>query len=140
MHCRHSDCRTSRGHRALHFARHMTMGLGIAVVVAVVFGAVVMLCWNAIIPEIFNLPPIGFWQAVALLVLARLLTGRISHHGRHWRRHRSHGHPHGHHRRHGPGHSRQDREAYAQWWQAEGEAAFLAHQERQKDQGDGPQA
>ncbi|GHT72783.1 hypothetical protein FACS189456_2240 [Bacteroidia bacterium] len=39
------------------------------------FSAVVMLLWNALVPAIFGLAVIGFWQALGLLVLARLLFG-----------------------------------------------------------------
>ena len=36
-------------------------------------GAVTMWLWNWLMPEIFRLPAIGFWQAVGLLLLAQLL-------------------------------------------------------------------
>ncbi len=36
---------------------------------------VVMSLWNAIIPALFSLPVIGFWQAAGLLVLCRILFG-----------------------------------------------------------------
>jgi hypothetical protein len=51
---------------------------------------VVMSLWNAIIPTLFHLPTLQYWQAVGLLVLCRILFGGIR--GRHgW-----HGHDHGH--------------------------------------------
>ena len=39
------------------------------------FAYVTMLLWNALLPAIFNFSPITFWQALGLLVLARLLFG-----------------------------------------------------------------
>ncbi len=36
---------------------------------------VFMLLWNALLPAIFGLKAIGYWQAVGLLVLARILFG-----------------------------------------------------------------
>ncbi len=39
------------------------------------FGFITMALWNVLMPEIFNLPVIGFWQAAGLLILARLLFG-----------------------------------------------------------------
>ncbi len=45
------------------------------IVFATVIGTVVMLLWNAIIPNILNTRPIKFWEAVGLLCLVRLLTG-----------------------------------------------------------------
>jgi len=35
------------------------------------FGYVTMRVWNAVLPDISSLPPLTFWQAVGLLVLAR---------------------------------------------------------------------
>jgi hypothetical protein len=39
------------------------------------FSLLVMLIWNAIMPDLFLLPEIGYVQAVLLLILARLLFG-----------------------------------------------------------------
>jgi hypothetical protein len=39
------------------------------------FSLLVMLIWNAIVPDLFLLPEIGYVQAVLLLILARLLFG-----------------------------------------------------------------
>jgi len=38
-----------------------------------VFGLVTMLLWNWLVPVLFNGPIIGFWQALGLLVLSKLL-------------------------------------------------------------------
>ena len=54
-------------------------------------GLAVMLLWNALIPEIFNGPKIEFFQAIGLLILARLLAGGFGG----WRRHCGCGHHHG---------------------------------------------
>jgi Ca2+/H+ antiporter, TMEM165/GDT1 family len=40
-----------------------------------VFAGVVMLLWNALLPTLFHLPAVTFWQALGLLVLAKLLFG-----------------------------------------------------------------
>ncbi|WP_461246654.1 hypothetical protein [Treponema sp. R6D11] len=50
-----------------------------------VFGAVAMLLWNALLPQLFNLPTLSYWQAVGLMLLARILFGDIGGwgHGRH---------------------------------------------------------
>jgi len=36
------------------------------------FGAVTMCLWNWLMPAIFKLPEIGFWQAIGLLLLAQI--------------------------------------------------------------------
>lgn len=79
LHCR-PDSDHSRGARILHFGGHVLLGIVVIIAVSVVVGWLVMTCWNAVIPAVFGLPALDFWQAVALLVLARLLTGRLHHH------------------------------------------------------------
>ena len=37
------------------------------------FGSIVMLLWNALMPVIFHLPLISFWQALGLLLLTKIL-------------------------------------------------------------------
>jgi len=52
-------------------------GIGIMLVTCAVFGAVVMLLWNALMPQLFALPVLNYWQAAGLMLLARLLFGGI---------------------------------------------------------------
>ena len=53
-------------------------GLGLAL------GFPVMWLWNWLMPELFHLPAITFWQAVGLLILSHLLfKGHYQGHG-HW--------------------------------------------------------
>ena len=40
-----------------------------------VFSTIVLLLWNALMPDIFRLPVITFWQAAGLLILAKILFG-----------------------------------------------------------------
>ena len=47
------------------------------------FSAITMVLWNALMPVIFNLQMINFWQAMGLLVLARLFFGGFRP-GRRW--------------------------------------------------------
>jgi membrane protease YdiL (CAAX protease family) len=61
--------------------------LFVVVAVAAVGGAV-MLLWNWLLPDLFGWQLISFWQAVGLLVLARILLGGFRGrwgHGGHWR-------------------------------------------------------
>jgi hypothetical protein len=39
----------------------------------VLCGAVTMWLWNWLMPALFKLPPIGFWQAVGILLLSHIL-------------------------------------------------------------------
>ena len=40
-----------------------------------VFGTAVHLLWNGLMPQLFGLPHLGFWQGVGLLTLSWLLFG-----------------------------------------------------------------
>jgi hypothetical protein len=51
--------------------------LVLAVLAVVVFSGVVMSLWNWLMPAIFGSRLITFWQALGLLVLARVLFGRL---------------------------------------------------------------
>jgi hypothetical protein len=61
--------------------------LALAGLTVVVFSGVVMSLWNWLMPAIFGSRLITFWQALGLLVLARILFGRLGGEGRrmHWR-------------------------------------------------------
>lgn len=50
------------------------MPIGFLAIVAV-FSAAVMLLWNWLMPAIFGLTTICFWQALGLLALCRILFG-----------------------------------------------------------------
>jgi hypothetical protein len=60
-----------------------------AVIAFVVFGFAVMALWNWLMPALFGLRHIGFWQALGLVVLCKILFGSFHSHGdghMHWRR------------------------------------------------------
>jgi len=52
-------------------------GIGIMLAAIAVFSVVVMLLWNMLMTQIFALPFLNYWQAVGLLILARLLFGGL---------------------------------------------------------------
>ncbi len=58
-------------------------GLVFGVLIAFVFGWVVMLLWNWLMPSIFGLPIISFWKAWGLLILSHLLFKAGGHHPHH---------------------------------------------------------
>ena len=105
---------------------------------AFLFGAVVMWLWNWLMPVIFHLGVITYWQAVGLAILGRLLFGSFHHggprnHGRHnfgpWKHkyHMSNGanckdYTHGSKWSH-----------YDQYWNEEGEKSFNDYLKRKGD-------
>ncbi len=51
------------------------LGIGLLAVVAI--ATLVMLLWNALLPAIFGVQSIGFFQALGLLILCKILFGSI---------------------------------------------------------------
>jgi hypothetical protein len=57
------------------------LGVVLAVAVGALLGFGVMALWNWLMPEIFGLPEIDYWQAVGLFVLCHLLfKSHTAHH------------------------------------------------------------
>ena len=50
------------------------LGIIAVTALAIVFGLVVQWLWNALMPVIFNLPEVTYWQAVGLVVLGHITT------------------------------------------------------------------
>jgi|SRR6185312_1444093 len=71
----------------LYRGRFIFIPFAIAAFVALT-GFIVMSLWNALIPAIFHLGIITFWQAVGIFVLCKILFGfgRGGHRGGPWRR------------------------------------------------------
>ena len=51
------------------------MILPIVLVAIAGFSAVVMLLWNAILPDVIHVSPVNFWQALGILLLSKILFG-----------------------------------------------------------------
>ncbi|MBN2519235.1 MAG: hypothetical protein JXB17_01920 [Bacteroidales bacterium] len=117
-------------------------GLILAVCLAFVFGYFVMLLWNWLMPVIFNLPAITYWQAFGIIILARLLVGS---HGK------GHDHNNSHSRQYKPkffnwlrygkrvrkpdySHKWEQWDCYDKWWEEEGENAFNEYKNKKKEE------
>jgi hypothetical protein len=57
-----------------------------------VFGSVVMLLWNALLPAVIGVGTITFWQALGILILSKILFGGFSGGHGHHRNHHHGGH------------------------------------------------
>jgi Ca2+/H+ antiporter, TMEM165/GDT1 family len=66
--------KTFEGKRRLWFIPLVLVGLTLLIFVT-------MSLWNCLMPVLFHLPLVTFWQAAGLLVLFRLLSGFGGHHG-----------------------------------------------------------
>lgn len=107
----------------------ITFAIIFGILVAFLIGYVVMRLWNWLMPDLFGLTTISYWQAVGVLVLAKLFFGmgncssRGS--GKHKNKFKN--------RKCGP--IRKDFsewEHYDKFWQEEGETAFKEYVERNK--------
>ena len=102
-------------------------GLLAATFFALLFAVLVMVLWNWLMPQIFGLVTITFWQAFGLVLLSRLLVGG-------W--HRDH-----HDRHDGLFHvermDRDRRKAYRKYWEEEGREAFEKYLQRTRTPGTG---
>ena len=70
-----------------NFSFWRMVGMGIAgvffaAVMALLFGLVVMYLWNWLMPVIFGLPLISFWQAWGLVLLSHILFKSFNHSNR----------------------------------------------------------
>jgi len=54
-------------------------GIGIMLATIAAFSVAVMLLWNTLMPPLFALPVLNYWQAAGLMVLSRLLFGGLAH-------------------------------------------------------------
>jgi hypothetical protein len=61
---------------------HYFWGTLVFLAVIALFGLAAMFLWNALLPDILGLPEINYWQAVGLLLLARILFGGYGEIGR----------------------------------------------------------
>ena len=78
--------------RPRRIARFAVMALVIGAIVIAGFGWAVLALWNLLMPAIFGLPLLSFWQAVGLLGLSWIFFGSwrgFARGGHHWR-HRMH--------------------------------------------------
>ena len=53
----------------------LLVGIGMAIVAFFVFVLIFRLIWNGVVPAVFGLKTITFWQALGILILASILFG-----------------------------------------------------------------
>ena len=106
--------------RGLRIAGLAVLGVAGAGLFALAFGWLAMILWNWLMPAIFGLGTITYWQAFGVVVLAKVLFGGVGGHGGHHGGSRRHPW-----RAHGEGHG-----GWEAWWQAEGKEAFRRWRER----------
>lgn len=95
---------------------------------AILFGFIIMWLWNALMPGIFGLTALTYWQAVGLFILLKILFGGFGGGGGGKRRHSSR-----HSRSFCENRSKGDFSRwknYAKFWEEEGSQAYEKYQAR----------
>ncbi|MDR1544276.1 MAG: hypothetical protein LBS50_07735 [Prevotellaceae bacterium] len=67
-------------HKGFRFFFHFLFGVAFFTL----FGAVVMWLWNCLLPQIFGLTTITFWQALGIFALSKILLGGCGFFDRHF--------------------------------------------------------
>ena len=75
--------------KVVHIVVWVIVGIVVAAVFATLFAFVVMWLWNALMPDIFGLTTINYWQALGIVVLSKLLFGGFHGKDNHDKSHRS---------------------------------------------------
>jgi hypothetical protein len=128
----------SRNHKrfvskAMRIIGMVFMGLTLTVLFALIFGFVVMWLWNWLMPAIFGLGTITFWQAFGILVMAKLLFGAFGMRPHSYKRKYSQFHEHKKAFFNGEWdfrHSPRNWRHYKKFWDEEGKAAYKDYLKR----------
>lgn len=116
----------ARGRKFGTIAGWVVLGIIAAVGLALLFGYGLMWLWNWLMPALFGLATINYWQAVGIFILAKLLFGSGGHNRRGRRKRRSNDHCRS-------GNGKPFGKDYARWkhydkfWNEEGEKAYDAY-------------
>ncbi len=76
--------------KGFRIAGMVVLGIIAAAIFALVFGYFVMLLWNWLMPLLFGLTVITYWQAFGIVILAKLIFGAVGRGGKprghdHWK-------------------------------------------------------
>ena len=127
-----------RGAKVFKIIGFTLVGVVMACLFALLFGYVVKILWNWLMPAVFGLGTITYWQAFGLILLAKLLFGGFGHHHdkhrhhdhmqwkMHWKWHDKQGFPAGH-------KDHKNWKYYHQFWEEEGKSAFDAYVSKIED-------
>jgi hypothetical protein len=64
-----------RGRTPLEIAGIIIVGAAAIVGLAILFGFIIMWLWNWLMPDLFGLTTLTYWQAVGLFILFKILIG-----------------------------------------------------------------
>lgn len=73
----------TRTKRFVIIAGWIVVGILAATGFAFLLGYIIMVLWNWLMPDIFGLVEIGYWQAVGLIIFAKIIFGGFGPHKKH---------------------------------------------------------
>jgi hypothetical protein len=114
------------------YTLYAVLGIAGAILLGLLFGKLIMWLWNWLMPSLFGLRTIGFWEGLGIFLLAKLIFGfGGGSSGEGDKKQQKCGKRHHH---HGEGEKRdwKDWEYYDDWWEEDGKSAFHAYAERMK--------
>ena len=79
MNSKNSNKKEGFSKQCVRATGYILLGVIGVVLLSAVFGYFVMHLWNWLMPDIFGLKMITFWQAFGLILLARLIFGGFKH-------------------------------------------------------------
>ncbi|MBA4348261.1 MAG: hypothetical protein C0413_05385 [Clostridiales bacterium] len=116
------------------YTLYAVLGIAGAFLLGLLLGNLIMWLWNWLMPSLFGLRTIGFWEGLGLLLLAKIFFGFSSSGGSddgEKKRHK-HGKASRRHRCEDEKRDWKDWEYYDDWWEANGKEAFHAYADRMK--------
>jgi len=123
-----------RGSKLMKIIGMTFAGVLLAAAFALVFGLVVKLLWNWLMPAIFGLGTISYWQAFGIVLLAKLLFGGFGHHHSANGGDRHHRFPFQKFAPRGESADRRRQTFYHEYWEQEGREAFEKFLKRRSPQ------
>lgn len=107
-------------------------GIILGIGVAILIGFIIMWLWNGLMPKLFGLTTITYWQGLGLALLGRLLFGGVgcgSNNNRNKKNHHCYDYHHS-----VPFYDKiKDWEYYDQWWKEKGEKSFKEYTSKDSD-------
>lgn len=119
----------------LKYTLYAILGVAGAFLLGLLFGNLIMWLWNWLMPGLFGLRTIGFWEGLGLFLLAKILFGfGSSSHSSDGDKKQCQKKKH----RHGDENGKKnwtdwrDWEYYDDWWEEDGKTAFHAYADRKR--------
>ena len=115
----------------LKYTLYAILGIAGAFLLGLLFGNVIMWLWNWLMPSLFGLRTIGFWEGLGLFLLAKILFGfgGSGHSGDDGGKHHKKRHHHG---AKSEKKDWKDWEYYDDWWEEDGKNAFHAYADQKR--------